>query len=336
MTENLLAKPDNEIQNTEYGIRIDGKTQLIGLFGWPLSHTFSPAMHNAAAAAAGLNWVYLPLPVHPDEVETAVSALPALNFRGVNVTVPHKQAVMPFLDEIETGAQAIGAVNTIVVEKTENKKQKTENKKQKTKNEKRKTEDGKRITARLVGYNTDWSGFLADLDEYGVEVAGRDCVILGAGGSARAVAYGLAKKGARVTMLARRVAQAEAVVGRLRPFFPNAAIQAESLTNLAQVVQHQQAPLIVNSTPLGMSPNIDASPWPEELPFPNDTFVYDLIYNPQQTKMMQQALAAGCQAENGLGMLVHQGATSFHLWTGQQPDTKIMRKAIQFQSSTPK
>ncbi|KAA3664871.1 MAG: shikimate dehydrogenase [Chloroflexi bacterium] len=313
---------DHRLLDTVYRLPIDGKTQLIGLFGWPLSHTFSPAMHNAAAAAAGLNWVYVPLPVHPDDVETAVSALPALNFRGVNITVPHKQAVMPFLDEIETGAEAIGAVNTIVVERGINNQQSTINNQQLTRK------------ARLVGYNTDWSGFLVDLESVGVDVAGRDCLILGAGGSARAVAYGLATKGARVMLLARRVAQAEEVVARLRPFFPNGRLQAESLANLADSVQRQDAPLIVNSTPLGMSPHVDGSPWPKDLPFPKGTFVYDLIYNPQQTKLMQQAQTAGCQAENGLGMLVHQGATAFHLWTGQQPDTKIMRKAIQFQSSS--
>ena len=131
---------------TSLQLPIDGKTQLIGLLGWPLSHTFSPAMHNAAALAAGLNWVYLPLPVHPDEVKTAVFGLVALSFRGVNVTVPHKQVVMPFLDEIEDGAQAIGAVNTIVVEKQVPSPQ-----------------SPVPSPRRLLGYNTDWSGFLTDL-----------------------------------------------------------------------------------------------------------------------------------------------------------------------------
>ena len=310
------------LPNTGYGLPIDGKTQLIGLLGWPLSHTFSPAMHNAAAQAAGLNWVYVSLPVHPDKVKTAVFGLVALSFRGANVTVPHKQAVMPFLDEIEDGAQAIGAVNTIVVER-----QGAGGKGQEeTDNGQQSTDNGQRF--RLVGYNTDWSGFLTDLESFGVDVAGRDCVILGAGGSARAVAYALATKGAKVTMLARRVAQAEDVVGRIRPFFPTNHLQAAPLIDLADIVSQQTAPLIVNTTPVGMSPKVDASPWPNDLPFPNGSFVYDLIYNPQETMLMQQARAAGCQAENGLGMLVHQGAAAFKLWTGVEPDVDVMRKAI--------
>ena len=161
-----------------------------------------------------------------------------------------------------------------------------------------------------------------------MDVAGRDCLILGAGGSARAVAYALATKGAKVTMLARRVAQAEDVVGRIRPFFPTNPLQAAPLIDLADIVSQQITPLIVNTTPVGMSPKVDASPWPNYLPFPNGSFVYDLIYNPQETMLMQQARAAGCQAENGLGMLVHQGATAFKLWTGVEPDVDVMRKAI--------
>ena len=286
---------------------IDGKTQLIGLLGWPVSHTFSPAMHNAAAAAAGLNWVYVPLPVHPDDVQTAVSALSALGFRGVNVTVPYKQAVMPFLDEVEEGAQAIGAVNAIVVQSSVLSPQ----------------------SSVLIGHNTDWSGFLADLREQGVAVNGRDCLILGAGGSARAVAYALASVGARVRVLARRAEQAMELVQRLRPFFTNAVLQAGSLTELTAVAQSLTAPLIVNTTPLGMFPNVGGSPWPDERPFPDNSFVYDLVYNPLQTKLMQKAQSSGCRAANGLGMLIHQGAEAFRLWTGVQPDVVEMRKAIQ-------
>jgi len=151
---------------------------------------------------------------------------------------------------------------------------------------------------------------------------------LGAGGSARAVAYGLAAQGARVTMLARRYEQAEEVVERLRPYFPDAFLQTAALTDLAGVVQNSDAPLIVNCTPLGMSPHAAASPWPDELPFPPGSFVYDLVYNPQQTKLMQQAQAAGCRTENGLGMLAQQGAAAFRLWTGVEPDVDVMRSAI--------
>ncbi len=280
---------------------INGKTQLIGLIGWPVSHSFSPAMHNAAAQALGLNWAYVPLPVKPEAVATAVSALSALGFRGVNVTVPYKQAVMPLLDEIEPGAQLIGAVNTIVV-----------------------GENG-----RLTGHNTDWSGFLADLAAHDIAVANRDCLLLGAGGSARAVAYGLAKSGARVHLLARRIAQAEAVLADLRKQLPAAQLTYHALSDLRQVMAQRPAPLIINCTPLGMTPHEASSPWPDTLPFPPDATVYDLVYNPRHTRLMQQAEAAGCRTLNGLGMLVQQGAQAFALWTGQLPDTAVMATALQ-------
>lgn len=280
---------------------INGKTQLIGLIGWPVAHSFSPAMHNAAAQALGLNWAYVPLPVRPEAVATAVPALAALGFRGVNVTVPHKQAVMPLLDDIEPGARLIGAVNTIVV-----------------------GENG-----RLTGHNTDWSGFLADLQAHDITVANRDCLLLGAGGSARAVAYGLARSGARVHLLARRIEQAEAVLADLRDQLPAAQLTCHALSDLRQVAAQRPAPLIINCTPLGMTPHEDSSPWPDGLPFPAGATLYDLVYNPPHTRLMQQAEAVGCHARNGLGMLVHQGAQAFALWTGQQPDTAVMTTALQ-------
>ncbi|MCP4417001.1 MAG: shikimate dehydrogenase [Chloroflexi bacterium] len=279
---------------------INGRTQLIGLIGWPVSHSFSPAMHNTAAQALGLNWAYVPLPVAPGQVKTAVSSLYSLGFRGVNVTVPHKQAVMPLLDELEAGARAIGAVNTIVV-----------------------GENG-----RLTGHNTDWSGFLADLQAHNVPVAGRDCLILGAGGSARAVAYGLAMSGARVHLLARRVAQAEEVIEDLRPYLPQTPLNSQPFNQLAKTAASLDEPLIINCTPLGMTPNETSSPWPSNTPFPQNAIIYDLVYNPRQTQLMQQAKAADCRAVNGLGMLVQQGAKAFTLWTGYEPDTAVMVAAI--------
>ena len=280
---------------------INGKTQLIGLIGWPVSHSFSPAMHNAAAQALGVNWVYVPLPVPPEKVATAVSGLSALGIRGVNVTVPHKQAVIPLLDELEPGAQAIGAVNTIVVK-----------------------ENG-----RLTGHNTDWSGFLADLQANNIAPAGQACLLLGAGGSARAVAYALGQAGAQVHVLARRVDQAAALVDDLRPYLPQAKLQSDSLSHLPAAAAAFSAPLIVNCTPLGMTPNETGSPWPENLPFPTNAIIYDLVYNPPRTRLIQQAEMGGHLALNGLGMLVAQGAHAFSLWTGQQPDKVVMTNSIQ-------
>ncbi len=292
--------------STQYPI--SGTTQLLGVIGWPVSHTFSPAMHNAAIADLGLDFVYMALPIHPDDVATAVPGLAAAGFRGINITVPHKKAVRPLLHSIEKGAQAIGAVNTIVF-------------------------DGHAPAAnrRLIGYNTDWSGFLADLTELQVVLDGRDCLILGAGGAARAVAYGLAQSGSQVHVLARRLEQAETLVAEVGAFLSEDEnwLLARPLTNLETIAADCAAPLIINATPLGMTATKDRSIWPDDLPFPAGAFVYDLVYNPRKTKFMQQAEAAGCTVVNGLGMLVHQGARAFELWTGKQPNVQLMRAVIE-------
>jgi len=279
---------------------------LVGIIGWPVAHSKSPGMHHAAAVALDLDLTYVALPVRASDLAMAVKGLPALGFRGVNVTVPHKEAVIPLLDEVDPAARAIGAVNTIVVEPSPS------------------------PTGQLRGYNTDWAGFLADLVDLGVDVAGRHCFVLGAGGSARAVAYGLARAGSRVQIFARRPEQARQVVADLAPLFPSIRLQAHEWSELpARVAQSPAGSLIVNTTPLGMLPNTGESPWPPNLDFPPQAFVYDLVYNPAETRMIQQARAAGCQTANGLGMLLHQGAEAFRLWTGLNPDLQKMTSAIE-------
>ena len=188
-------------------LEINGKTQLVGIIGWPVSHSFSPVMHNAAFADLGLNWKYVPLPVRLEDVATAVSALPTLGFKGVNITVPHKQAVMPFLDRIAPGARAIGAVNTVVVQQN----------------------------GKLVGHNTDWSGFLADLAQLNQPISGRSCLVLGAGGSARSIAYALAQAGGQVTVFARRIEQAQQLVTDLQAHLSDAALKSQDLAELETI-----------------------------------------------------------------------------------------------------
>jgi shikimate dehydrogenase len=275
---------------------------LVGLIGWPVGHSKSPAMHNAAFRAAGLDGYYALLPVHPDQVGEAVAGLRALGFRGANVTVPHKQAVIPFLDELTPEARAIGAVNTIIV-----------------------GEDG-----MLTGTNTDAAGFWQDLQELGAPLdatAASSALILGAGGSARAVAYALASHGIPARMLARRPEQARALVASLSPHLPEADIlSAHAWPELPHLAASSM--LIVNCTPVGMFPHIDASPWPDDLSFLPEQWVYDLIYNPRQTRLMAQAAAAGARAHHGLGMLVHQGARAWELWTGQPAPVDVMRSAV--------
>ena len=288
-------------------MNINGKTKLIGLLGWPVSHTKSPALHNTASVAYEQNLVYLPLPVHPDGVEAAVCGLPALGFLGVNVTVPHKQAVMPFLDHIDSAAEAIGAVNTIVFTPQE---------------------DGS-FPPISTGYNTDWIGVRQDLAKNGVDFHQRDCLVLGAGGSARAVVYMLLAAEAKVRLLARRLEQAAQLRQDMLAHFPHASLAVHELAELETVCDQVAAPLILNCTPVGMHPKVEHSVWPEDLPFPAGSFVYDLIYTPSETKIMRQAAAAGCGTSNGFGMLLGQAAEAYRLWTGIDPDVALMAQAVE-------
>lgn len=284
---------------------ISAKTALVGLIGWPVSHSVSPAMHNAAFAALGLDWRYLPLPVDPalpGAVGDAVRGMRALGMRGINVTVPHKQAVLPFLDRVAPAAQAMRAVNTIIV-----------------------GADG-----ALTGDNTDAPGFIADLRAHGVEPAGRHVLVLGAGGSARAIVYGLAQAGARhITIANRSIARAAQLLADLRPYLgaTTGAVVAlpDGLRDAAD------ATLIVNCTSLGMTPHADTTPWPHDLPLRTDQIVYDLVYNPAETLLLQQAQAAGAHAIGGLGMLIWQGALAFEHWTGQPAPVATMRAAAEEQ-----
>jgi len=279
---------------------MDGKTQLFGLLGWPVGHSYSPAMHNAAAAALGLNWAYVPLPARPEQLGNALRGLVALGFRGANVTVPHKEAVLPHLDAVYPAARIIGAVNTIVIG------------------------DG-----RLTGFNTDWSGFLADLESHRLALYGRDCLVLGAGGSARGVVYALLRRGCRVTVLARRPEQAQQLVADMARAFPEATLRADELRAAIGVAAGLDEPIIINTTPLGMAgANVGLSPWPDA-PLPAGAFVYDLVYNPRQTRLLQQAEADGRRAANGLGMLVRQAAEAFEIITGRRPDAQVMQEAVE-------
>ena len=176
-------------------LNINGQTKLVGLIGYPVEHSLSPVMHNSAFAALNLNWCYVPLPVPPERLGEAVAGLRALGFAGANVTVPHKEAVMACLDRIAPGARAIGAVNTIAIREGE-----------------------------LIGYNTDWQGFLTALNEGGFDPEGKRVVVLGAGGAARAVVYALAQAGAQVTILNRTPLRAQALVRGFSPLLPSASL----------------------------------------------------------------------------------------------------------------
>lgn len=278
-------------------ITINGMTRLVGLIGWPVEHSRSPAMHNAAFAKLGLNWAYVPLPVRLGHVADAVAGLRALGFAGANVTAPHKQAVMPYLDELTVAARTVGAVNTIIV----------------------------REDKSLMGDTTDGYGFLADLREHGVDPAGRT-LLIGSGGAARAVTYALAEAGGTVDICALELDQARELCKVIGGALPHAAGRLSvhpypaALAELAPAAQ-----LIINATTVGMRDD-DPAPWDLSVPFRSDQVVYDLVYH-RPTAFLARAAENGARTIGGLGMLVHQGARSFELWTGYAPPVDVMRAA---------
>ena len=277
---------------------ISGQTTICGIIGDPIGHTMSPAMHNAAFKSLGLNYVYVPFKVKSMELRKAIEGIRGLNLRGVNVTIPHKVAVVQLLDKLDPLAERIGAVNTIV------------------------NDEG-----ILTGYNTDATGFLQTLHDRNIEPAEKKVLLLGAGGAARAIGHILTREKARVTILNRKqdLSWAEDLAARLSRNYKT-EVKALELTaeNLKKAVNN--AEILVNATNLGMSPEIDATPVPAEL-LRADLTVFDVVYNPLQTRLLREAKAVGAQTIDGLEMLVRQGAVSFEIWTGVKPPVEVMREA---------
>lgn len=286
---------------------IAGDTRLIGLIGWPVAHSLSPVMHNAAFDHLGINWRYVPLPVHPNSVGAAVRGLAALGFAGANVTVPHKSVVMKDLNRLSETAKQIGAVNTVVV---------------------RDGDDGIRS---LNGTNTDSTGFISSLQRAAISVARERVVVYGAGGAARAVIFGLLHAGAaQVFVLSRRIEAAQLLAKQFLSI-SQGRVCVLPATSETVVESARSASLLVNATPVGMSPHAEASIWPDDIPMPPELAVYDLVYAPRETRLLKQAKASGAQALGGLSMLIEQGAEAFSLWTGQPAPVAVMRQACERQ-----
>jgi shikimate dehydrogenase len=270
----------------------------VGVIGWPVEHSVSPQMHNAAFHDLGLDWCYLPFAVPPQRITQAVNGIRALGLRGANVTVPHKQTVLALVDELTPAARAIGAVNTII-----------------------------NHDEKLIGHNTDAGGFLRALREAGIMPEGCRAMVLGAGGAARAVVYALAQAGAQVVILNRTPERAIQLATEFTGVNDVALLRAGALDATTLDKEAPYAQLVVNTTPLGMWPNLDTSPWIPEVPFPAEARLFDLIYNPRETRLMRGARAAGALAVDGLAMLVHQGAEALELWTGAKPPVEVMYAA---------
>ena len=262
---------------------ISGRTRVVGVWGDPVSHSLSPRMQNAALAIMGVDWVYVPYVVRPGRAASAVESVRALDLVGVNVTVPLKELVIPYLDRVDEAAARIGSVNTI-------------------------HNDG----GVLTGYSTDGEGFVRDLDRLGWPSEGVNVYLLGAGGSAKALAYALAERGCHVSVANRTPERAEALASLVNGFFPGRAFAAPWGGEAGRRID-----LIVNTTSLGMTPNADAAPALPACGFGDAAYAYDLIYKPRETRFLAAARAAGLQTSNGLGMLVRQGAASLGIWLGR-------------------
>ena len=285
---------------------IDAQTKLVGVIGWPIAHSLSPTMHNAAFDALGLNWRYLAFPVRPGEVGQAIAGLRALGYRGTNVTVPHKEAVIAFLDHVPPRVRQFGAVNTVIVDRDA---------------------DG---ACTLRGENTDVEGFAYALREGGFEPKGKSVLVAGAGGGARGVVYGLCGAGAaQVTVLNRTPARAARLIEDLAAGAGSTRLSWDALTPETLARGAEETDLFVNTTTRGMWPHVDASIWPDDRSLPAHLAVCDLVYRPLETKLLRQARAAGALAIDGLGMLIAQGALSFEMWTGQRPPLDVMRGACE-------
>jgi shikimate dehydrogenase len=274
---------------------ISGKTKICALIGDPVEHTMSPAMHNAAFQKLGLDYLYIAFRVKPKELPQAIAGLKALNVAGFNVTIPHKVAVVPLLDSLDPLAEKIGAVNTVV-----------------------------NANSKLKGYNTDAEGFLRALTEHDFKPKNKKVVVLGAGGASRAISFILTKEGASLTILnrAQELDWAEDIARLIRADL-GSEVKVLELGNLAKALPG--ADLLVNATSVGMSPATNASPVPAGL-LVKIPLVFDIVYNPIKTKLLQDAAAAGAKTISGVDMLAWQGALAFEKWTGQHAPVDLMRQ----------
>ncbi len=278
---------------------IDARTQFCGVIGNPVGHSLSPAIHNAAFRKLGLNFVYLAWQV--ETIGDAVKGLRALgNFRGTSVTIPHKVAAIPFLDHVETTAQRIGAINTIVAEQ-----------------------------GALTGHNTDATGALRALREGGAELKGRRIVVLGSGGAAQAIAFALAvESGAdKLTLLGIDDSERTGLAQDIRS---QVALTVEGFhldeTTLRRVLL--DAHVLIHCTPVGMSPKTDTTCIPASL-LHADLSVMDIVYNPLETRLLKDAKRAGCRTIPGLEMFLHQAVAQFELWTNQPAPVDVMRRVLE-------
>ncbi len=274
---------------------VNGKTRVCAIIGDPVEHSLSPVMHNAAFKKLGLNLVYVAFTVTPTELKTAVLGAKSLGLQGLNVTMPHKNAVISHLDAVDSTAKSIGAVNTVL------------------------NNQGK-----LIGYNTDGSGAMIALQENGVYPEEKKMVLLGAGGAAKAIAYQAAQDVEELVILNRTPEKAKKLAEALKSF--GAKVKAGTLSSEVLKQELPTTDILVNATSAGMHPDVDSSPVPSDL-LHSDLSVMDIIYNPLETRLLKDAKSAGAKVVSGIEMLLYQGAVAFEIWTNCPAPVEVMRKA---------
>jgi shikimate dehydrogenase len=274
---------------------VNGKTRVCAIIGDPVEHSLSPMMHNAAFKKLGLNLVYVAFTVTPTKLKTALLGAKSLGLRGLNVTMPHKNAVISHLDAVDSTAKAIGAVNTVL------------------------NNQGK-----LIGYNTDGRGAMIALQENGVYPTEKKMVLLGAGGAAKAIAYQAAQDVEELVILNRTPEKAKKLAEALKSF--GAKVKGGTLSSEVLKQELPTTDILVNATSVGMHPDVDISPVPSDLLHSNLS-VMDIIYNPLETRLLKDAKSAGAKVGSGIEMLLYQGAVAFEIWTNCPAPVEVMREA---------
>lgn len=274
---------------------IKGSTNIVGLIGHPVEHSFSPPMHNAAFGALGMDYAYVAFDVDPLNLKSAIEGAKSLNIKGFNVTIPHKIEVMKHLDDIDDVAGLIGAVNTI---------------------------DFK----NMKGYNTDGIGAVKAIEEV-TSIKDKNVVVAGAGGASRAISFYIAKYGAdTLTILNRNVEKADSLAGDVLDSDLIGDVRSDSISEIRSYID--DADILIDTTPVGMHPNVDAEPIVAAEDMHDNLTVFDAVYNPNETVLIKEALNAGAKPVYGIKMLLYQGAESFKIWTGREPPVDVMEDAL--------
>lgn len=276
-------------------MNIKGSTNIVGLIGHPVEHSFSPPMHNAAFEELGMDWAYVAFDVNPNNLKSAIEGAKSLSIKGFNVTIPHKINVMDYLEEIDEVASLIGAVNTIDF-------------------------------SNMKGYNTDGIGAVKAIEEV-TSIKNSNVVVAGAGGASRAISFYIAKYGAdSLTILNRNIQKAQDLSRDVKGSDLIDEVASDSISNISSYLD--DADILIDTTPLGMHPHINDEPIAIAENMHEDLTVFDAVYNPNETVLLKEAIKAGAKPVYGIKMLLYQGAESFEIWTGKKAPVDVMEEAL--------